>query len=113
MVGANFFLAACGGLAALTSCGPIINGEAVYSITGTISGAVSAGVSVTWSGGGDNGLHVTVTDASGKYGFTGLEPAHYTVTPSLRGYEFIPGERSVELDDFQVGASQDFTSRAE
>jgi Carboxypeptidase regulatory-like domain len=97
-------------LAALASCGPILNGEAVYAISGTVSGAVSGGVTVRWSGLGSNGNRVTTTDASGRYSFHGLEPADYTVTPSLSGYAFTPVSSLVTVDTLVKGVEVDFTS---
>ena len=102
-------------LATFVSCGPTINGEAVYSISGTITGAVRSGVTVTWTGGGDNGLPVTTTDASGKYSFHGLEPASYTVTPTVgtfsTTYVFTPPSRFIDVDSLVQGAvDEDFTS---
>jgi hypothetical protein len=59
-----------------------------YSISGAVSGAVLAGVTITLSG---DANAVTVTNASGNYSFPGIAlNGNYTVTPSLAGYTFSP-----------------------
>jgi len=85
-----------------------------YSISGTVTLGVSKTVSVVPSGvtvmlSGD-AVRSTVTDAMGKYGFSGLAPGNYTVTPTLEGYEFTPTHRSYEpLSEDQTG--QDFVGQ--
>lgn len=56
-----------------------------YSISGTVSGAVVQGVTITLSGANTGSV---VTDANGNYSFSGLVSGSYTVTPSLAGYAF-------------------------
>ncbi len=77
-----------------------------WSISGTVSGAVSQGVTVTL--GGASSAAVT-TDALGHYAFTDLAEGSYTVTPSLTGYVFDPAIRSVSLSGADV-SGQDFTA---
>lgn len=60
-------------------------------ITGAVTdrkGAPIAGVKMDMTGAGR--VESIITDASGKYGFTGLVTGDYTITPSLRGYKFEP-----------------------
>ncbi len=79
-----------------------------HVISGTVSGAVSEGVTVTLSGGRSA---MTTTDGTGHYAFTGLADGSYTVTPSLSGYTFSPASRSVSVSGADV-AGQDFTATA-
>ncbi len=81
---------------------------ATYEISGTISGDVRSGVTITLSG--DSSAN-TSTAADGTYNFTGLDPGNYTITPSMSGYTFNPVNESVELVYSDV-TSVDFTSSA-
>ncbi len=56
-----------------------------YRISGTVSGAVAAGVMMTL-----NGVNVgsATTDLDGNYSFSGLLSGTYTVSASLAGYSF-------------------------
>ena len=58
-----------------------------FSISGTVGGAVSSGVTVTLSG---TSSATTTTDSSGNYTFSSLSNGTYTVTPTLTGYTFSP-----------------------
>lgn len=55
---------------AVTSCGPGIDEEAVWNLTGKVTGAVSAGVALQINP--PNGIVFTATDASGAYAFHNL-----------------------------------------
>ena len=77
-----------------------------YAISGTVSGLVSAGVTVTLSGAGGA---TRVTDASGNYSFTGLVNGTYYVTPSLAGYAFSPASATVTVSGASV-TGKNFTS---
>ncbi|HPR63624.1 MAG TPA: pre-peptidase C-terminal domain-containing protein [Thermoanaerobaculia bacterium] len=80
--------------------------QTTYSISGTVSGAVASGVTITLSGAASN---TTTTDTSGNYSFSGLSNGSYTVTPSRSGYTFSPTSRSVTISGAnQTG--QNFTS---
>jgi hypothetical protein len=94
--GYTFFPANCRVTVGTTSLtGPDFTGIApVHAISGQVSGAVSAGVVVTLSGGAGA---IAVTDGSGNYSFTGLPPGDYTVTPAAGGYAFTPGSLDVTL----------------
>jgi uncharacterized membrane protein YvbJ len=75
-----------------------------YSISGTVSGDVQAGVTVE-----ADAAHSAITDASGNYTIGGLVDGTYTVTPSLTGYTFTPVSRDITVN----GANEngvDFTS---
>jgi inhibitor of cysteine peptidase len=64
-------------------------------ISGQISGAIAAGVTVTLSGGAEEVS--TTTAADGTYYFAGLADGSYTVTPSAPGYGFTPAYADVEV----------------
>ncbi len=77
-----------------------------YSISGTISGDVVSGVTVTLSG---DGSASATTDSSGNYSFTNRANGDYTVTPSLSGYTFSPSSQDITIDDSNE-ADIDFTA---
>jgi hypothetical protein len=79
-----------------------------WSISGTVSGPVSQGVTVTL--GGASGA-ATTTDVTGHYSFSGLPDGSYTVTPSLGGYAFDPASRSVSVSGADT-TGQDFIAGA-
>ncbi|HPS77444.1 MAG TPA: hypothetical protein PLS53_04750 [Thermoanaerobaculaceae bacterium] len=84
----------------------VTTGTPTYSISGTVSGAVASGVTMTLSGAGTG---TTTTDATGSYTFSGRANGSYTVTPSLAGYTFSPTSIAVTIS----GANQtgkNFTS---
>ena len=69
-----------------------------YSISGTISGDVYAGVSVYI-----DAEHSAITDSSGKYTITGLPNNNtYTITPSLNGYSFDPPSQTFTIQDYNI-----------
>ncbi len=69
-----------------------------YTISGTVTGDVLLGVTITLSGGAS-----TTTDKDGKYSFGGLaNNKSYTVTPSLTGYAFSPSSSSVNVGGANV-----------
>lgn len=61
-------------------------------VSGTVSGVVKAGVTITLSG---DATATTTTDGSGNYSFLGYGNGSYTVTPSLAGYAFTPASSSI------------------
>ncbi len=86
----------------------VTTGTATYSLSGTVSGAVTSGVTITLSGAASK---TTTTGTGGTYTFTGLANGSYTVTPSLAGYTFSPASTSVTIN----GANQsgvNFTATA-
>ena len=78
---------ACGGGNGGSSANGGSSTPATYSISGTVSGAASSGVTITL--GGDNTGSV-VTGVGGAYTISGLAFGNYTVTPSLSGSTFSP-----------------------
>jgi len=87
---------------AMGSCGGTSDAPR-WNISGTVSGAVSQGVSITLGGAASK----TTTDASGLYAFSGLSNGSSTVTPSLTGFTVNPASRSVSVSGADVGR-QDF-----
>ncbi len=96
-----------------TGLGPFSLGVTVvisppYSISGTVSGDVQAGVTVALSG---DATGSTVSAGDGSFSFGGLSNGTYTVTPNLAGYSFAPASRAVTV----AGADEtgvDFTATA-
>jgi hypothetical protein len=80
--------------------------SAIYTISGTVSGAVAGGVTVKLSGAASKSA---TTDSSGTYSFTGLKKGSYKVTPSLTGYTFSPASASTTVSDADV-SGVDFVS---
>ena len=79
-----------------------------YSISGTVSGAVLSGVTITLSG---DASASTITDAGGNYSFSNLANGSYTSTPSLAGYTFSPAGISLTVNNADV-TGQNFTATA-
>ena len=90
--------------------GPDAPSAPTYTITGAVrdpSGGGESGVTVLLDGAAQS---MTVTDADGKYSFSGLASGTYTVRPSQGGYACSPARANVTLN----GASEavpDFTAR--
>jgi len=84
----------------------IYNPAVSYSISGKVTGAVQAGVTITLSGGAATGTYTTLAD--GSYIFSNLVAGDYTVTPSLAGYTFTPANRSITLSGAD-STGNDFT----
>jgi hypothetical protein len=78
---------------------------ATYTISGTVSGSVAAGVTITLNG---TNVGSAVTDLSGNYTFVGLVSGTYTVSASLGGHSFT-GPLIVSLGTVD-SASNNFTS---
>ena len=68
-----------------------------YQIMPTDELLIAQPVELTISLGG-GATASTTTDASGRYGFTGLANGTYVVTPTLAGYTFAPASRTVIID---------------
>jgi len=77
-----------------------------YSISGTVSGAVQAGATITLSG---NSTGIATTDSSGNYSFTGIANGSYTVTPYRSGYEFTPANSAANVNGANV-TGKNFTA---
>ena len=69
-----------------------------YSVSGTVSGSVQGGVTLTLN----PGNVTTVTKADGTYVLSGIPDGPYVVTPSLAGYTFTPSSASVTVADANV-----------
>jgi formylglycine-generating enzyme required for sulfatase activity len=78
-----------------------------YSISGTVSGAVQLGITVTLTG---TGSVSTTTDSSGNYSFSGAANGSYTITASKTGYTFSP-VRSITVNGANI-TGQNFTATA-
>ncbi len=70
-----------------------------HSISGTVSGAISADVRINLTGAGTS---TTTTDGSGNYIFAGLADGSYTLTPSMAGYTFNPISMAVTVNSADV-----------
>lgn len=81
----TMFLSGCGGGSSSSSSSA--PPATTFSISGTVSGAIAAGVAIHLTG---TATASTTTAAGGTYSFTGLSNGSYTVTPSLAGYTFNP-----------------------
>jgi hypothetical protein len=70
-----------------------------YTISGTITGAQPAGVSVALVGVSGDGVGIVkpspTTLGAGTYAFSGIPNGTYNVTPTLGGYAFTPSSASV------------------
>jgi len=71
-----------------------------HTISGKVSGAVQAGVTITLAGGDVPITATTTTNGSGGYSFGGLRAGPYLITAALADYEFTPhaGLEVVMLD---------------
>jgi hypothetical protein len=76
-----------------------------HVVSGTVSGIVSSGISVTLSGEASASVF---TDSAGAYRFS-VQDGNYIVTPSAAGFVFTPVSRSVKADGADI-AGQDFQS---
>ncbi len=79
-----------------------------YSISGTVSGATAAGVTLALTGAATAS---TSTDGNGAYSFSGLSNGGYTVTPSESGYTFSPASITVTVSGADV-TGRNFTATA-
>jgi hypothetical protein len=79
-----------------------------HVISGTVSGAVSQGVTMSLIGASSA---TTVTDSPGHYSFGGLANGTYEVTPALANFTFTPASRTVDVNGADV-TGQDFTASA-
>lgn len=87
-------------------CGGGGGGGGDRIISGAVSGAVSAGVTISLHG---TASRTTTTAAGGAYSFTGLADGSYTVTASRSGYVLGPSSRAVTVGGADVGG-QDFSA---
>jgi len=64
-------------------------------LSGTVTGAVPQGVTITLSGAGTG---TTTTGAGGTFSFSGLANGYYTVTASRANYRFTPASQNVAVN---------------
>ena len=87
-IGAIVFTIVLTGMVIITGCGSYNHATPGNdTISGSVSGLGSAGVTVALSGGS---TATAETDANGNYTFSGLKVGNYNVTPSKSGYTFSP-----------------------
>jgi len=79
-----------------------------YTISGTVSGAVQSGVTMTLTG---TSSASTATASDGTYSFTGLSAGSYTITPVKTGYTFSPTSLTVSITTSNL-AGGNFTASA-
>ena len=70
-----------------------------YSISGSVTGDIQAGVVMTLEG---DIAKTAITDSSGYYSFTGLTNGMYTITPAKDGCIFNPVYRFIEISYVNV-----------
>jgi hypothetical protein len=98
LVGLYFFLVLFLALGLVASCGgggggSSSSGGTTYTLSGTVTGAVLQGVTITVSGAGS-----TTTNTSGAYSIAGLANGYYTVTASKPSYTFSPANQVVAIN---------------
>lgn len=95
------------------------NTASKYSISGTVSGQVVSGVTITLGGAGSG---TTTTNSSGNYSFSGLVAGGYTVTPTagMGSYTSVPHSLSPTISssnvtgqNFVVGTTTTTTTQAD
>jgi hypothetical protein len=91
----------CGGGGGSGSSAPV-----TYSISGNVSGDISAAVTITLTGPVNT---YTTTDVNGDWTFTALPNGNYTVAPSKTGYIFSPLSRPANVSGANITAL-DFVS---
>lgn len=102
-----FFCVSCGGGGGNDGSGTNTNTTVTtYTLSGSVSGSIAGGVTITISGGS---AYSTTTDASGSYSFTGLSAGTYTVTPTRTGYTFSPTSSAFTITNSNITATN-FTS---
>jgi hypothetical protein len=85
----------------------IVASSATYSISGKVTGAVLPGVKITLSG---DGSASTTTDSSGNYSLDNVAVGSYTITPSLSGFAFTPGNVNITISNKNI-TGQNFTAK--
>ncbi len=96
-IGTAVMTIAAAGMIMVSGCGSSNNPAQVNNtISGTVSGLNTAGVTIALSGGSNA---TTTTDANGNYRFTGLGSGTYNVTPGGTGYTFSPVTMTAAMDD--------------
>jgi uncharacterized protein YfaS (alpha-2-macroglobulin family) len=80
-----------------------------FTISGAVSGAVKAGVTIALIDESEQQGGIAVTDSNGNYTFNNLSNGPYVVKPSLSGFTFIPTSQVVTISSATV-TNIDFTS---
>ena len=80
--------------------------DPTYTLSGTVTGVVQQGVTITLSG---PGIVSTTTSTGGTYSFAGLANGYYTVTASRANYAFSPSARVVPVN-YANAVAADFVS---
>jgi len=78
-----------------------------YTISGKVSGATSANVTITLTGAA---TMTTTTAADGSYSLSGLASGNYVVTPAQVGFAFTPG--STTVNNLNANTTANFSSTA-
>jgi hypothetical protein len=82
-----------------------------YSVSGNVTGAVTANVTIAGSGSSISGNVTTASD--GSYSFSRVQiNGDYTVTPSLPGYKFTPYYRKVPVNSASITGVDFVSARA-
>lgn len=82
-------------------------GSSIFTLSGTVGGAIADGVTMNLSG---DLVTSTTTTNGGHYSFTNLSPGSYTVTPSKYGYTFSTGTSQPVTITSTDPAALDFTA---
>ena len=98
---ATLLLSGCGG-------GGGSGGGETHTLTGAMSGATLAGVTLNLTG---IATKSTTSDANGNYSFAGLSNGSYTVTPIKTGYSFSPAHLTVTISGANIN-NINFTATA-
>ena len=80
-----------------------------FTISGAVSGAVKAGVTIALIDESEQQGGIAVTDSNGNYTFSNLSNGSYIVKPSLSGFIFTPTSQVVILSSATV-TNIDFTA---
>jgi len=84
---------------------------ATYVVSGTVTGDVAEGVTVTLSWSATGYLEMTTTDAAGRFAFPGVVDGPYILQPEKTGYVFSPNSRGPVVSGSDV-TGQDFVASA-
>ena len=85
---AALLVAGCGAAASTSPETSSDAGKSGYVISGSVSGEVRSGITITLANGPS--VRTTTTDASGAYALQGLTDGDYVATAALTGYVFAP-----------------------
>ncbi|HVN72258.1 MAG TPA: carboxypeptidase regulatory-like domain-containing protein [Desulfomonilia bacterium] len=111
ILGSGFFTATnafllLGMVVILSGCSSGGGSTPQFIISGTVSGDIRQGITITLSG---SGSQTTETDADGNYTFAGITNGTYGITPAYNGYLFNSTSRIIRISGANATAV-DFTS---